>query len=230
MIRWALPAAAFLGVLLATSGSSSTPGYPTGPPAAGGRAFQQEILGQLGTPSEWSTFLEVVAYGESRFDPGAQNTTAGEAAAAARAYGYSRGKGRLADSPWPESAYTWGSGGWYGMLPAYAVAAWRGTDLENLDPREVVHDPILSTIAALEYARRVMAWAAFDGTWLSLRVGWANPSKLGDPAFVAKIRGHLTKHLQAIGVPPSWMHGRVRPMTGYPGAVALYEQTRGAVS
>lgn len=224
MVRW-LPAVALLGGLLLVSQSAGASTYPTGKPSVGGRGALEETLGLLGTPDGWRTFLTAVAYRESRFSLAAENTTSGEAAAAARAYRYSRERGRLASSPWPASAYSWGSGGWYGMLPAYAMAAWHGTDLENLDPRAAVHDPIVASIMALEYARRIQGWATFDGTWLGLRVGWSNPSLMGNPEFVAKVRARFASDLEALGIAPSWMNRRIQSMTGYPGALELYNAT-----
>lgn len=230
MTRWALPAVIAIGLLLAAGAASAgDAGYPTGEPSEHGRAELSDTLAALGAHGGWATFLEAVALRESRFDGGAENLSRGEAAAAKRAYNYSIQKGRLQDSPYGPSSYTWGSGGWYGMFPAYGMAAWEGTDLAGIDPRAALHDPVASTIQAFEYARRIMRWAAFNGTWLSLRVGWANPSKMGDEEFVAEVAERFGSDLRAIGAPESFMHRHVDSMAGYPGAVELYYVAKGDV-
>ena len=223
-----LPLVIGVGVLLiAGSAAANDGGYPTGPPSRAGHAELLGVVDNMGAPREWGTFFAAVAYWESKFNNLAENTSTGEAAAAKRAYDRAIDKGRLDGSPWPASAYTFGSGGWYGMIPANGMKAFHGTDLELLDPRAAVHDPVTSTIMAIEYARRIFGWAAFDGTWLSLRVGFANPSKMGDPDFVAKVRGRFAESLRAIGAPESFMHERVVSLSGYPGAEALFYEMKG---
>jgi len=217
----------FAVVLAAGGAAANDSGYPTGPPSKAGHAELLDVVKRTGAPDEWGTFLSAVGYWESKFNNLAENTSKGEAAAARRAYDRAIGKGRFAGSPWPESAYTFGSGGWYGLIPANAMEGFAGTELENLDPRMAIHDPVTSTILAFEYARRIFGWAAFDGTWLSLRVGFANPSKMGDPEFVAEVRERFAQSLRAIGAPESFMHKHVASMSGYPGAETLFYQMKG---
>jgi hypothetical protein len=225
IIPWLLAVGAVL--VAGTAAAANDGGYPTGPPSKAGHADLLGVVDKMGAPDEWGTFLAAVAHRESRFDNLAENTSSGEAAAARRAYQRQRDRGHFASAPWPDSAYTFGSGGWYGILPANGMIAFVGTELENLDPRTAVHDPVTSTIMAFEYARRIFGWGAFDGTWLGLRVGWANPSRMGDPEFVAEVAGRFAKDLRAIGAPESFMHERVATMTGYPGAEALFYQMKG---
>ena len=214
-------------VLVAGTASANDTGYPTGPPSQKGAADLYGVLDEMGAPDDWKTFLAAVAHRESRFDNLAENTSTTEAAAARRAFDRQRDRGRFSSSPWPDSAYTFGSGGWYGLLPANALEAFSGTDLENMDPREAIHDPITSTIMALAYARRLFGWAAFDGTWLGLRVGWANPSKMGDPDFVAEVRGRFRKDLEAIGASPSFMDREVSSVGGLPDSETLFHMLKG---
>lgn len=224
ILPWLIVAGA---ALVAGSAAANDGGYPTGPPSKAGHAELLGVVDRMGAPDEWGTFLSAVGYWESKFNNLAENDSPTEAAAARRAYDRARSKGRFSGSPWPESAYTFGSGGWYGLIPANAMEGFAGTDLENLDPRAAIHDPITSTILALEYARRIFHWAAFDGTWLSLRVGFANPSKMGDPEFVAKVRERFAESLRAIGAPESFMHRQVVSLSGYPGAEALFYAMKG---
>lgn len=214
-------------VAIAGTAAANDGGYPTGPPTKAGHEEMLGVLDRMDAPDDWQTFFSAVGYWESRFNNLTENTSTREAAAAKRAYNYMRDKGRFADSPWPDSAYTFGSGGWYGLLPAYALEAFHGTDLENLEPREAIHDPVTSTIMAIAYARRLFRWAAFDGTWLSLRVGFANPSKMGDPDFVAEVRGRFAESLRAIGAPESFMHRQVSSLSGLPDAPALFYAMKG---
>ncbi len=217
-------------VLFAGSAAANDDGYPApGPVNQGNLASLRETVRQTGAPDDWITFLAAVGNRETggTFNNLAENTASGEASAARRAYDRQLARGRFSGSPWPESAYTFGSGGWYGLIPANAMEGFAGTELENLDPRTAIHDPVTSTILAFEYARRIFGWAAFDGTWLGLRVGWANPSKMGDPDFVAEVAGRFRKDLEAVGASPSFMHERVVSMAGYPGAEALFYQMKG---
>jgi hypothetical protein len=231
MTKWAIPAVLAVGLLLVAGTASADPaGYPTDDPDEDGYTLLAEILEVSGMSASWRTFFTAAARRESRFNPNTENRKSSEAAAAKRAYSYSVEKGRLQESPYGASSYTWGSGGWWGMFPAYGMAAFEGTELATIDPRAALHDPVTSLVMALEYARRIQRWAAFDGTWLSLRVGWANPSKMGDPEFVARVAERFAEDLRAIGAPERFMHRTIDGMAWYPGPIDLYNYLRGEVS
>jgi len=216
-------------------GGEPPPGEPPPPPADTTPAAEvdlsqlpdgaQPIIAQvrgLGLDDQWAIFLSAVAYTESRFSLSAKNTSPGERAAAKR--GYDRNASWLATCGLPEAAYTWGSGGWYGFLPTSLMAAWRYAkkSLRCMDPREVVKDPRLSTIAAIDYARRVMRWPDWgrsQGDWYALRRAWASPG-LSD-ASRPDIDSRFRAALQAIGVPPEWATGKVPPVPPTWDAAAL---------
>lgn len=203
-------------------------------------AGRDELLGLLDTartPDDWRIFFDATAHGESRWNSDVglgdaalapawarMNTSQSEARASCVAYDRQRDRGRLAGSGYARSRYCFGSGGFFAMLPANAIAgAFRGSALERLDPY-AVFDPRIAVVMAVDYARRLLGWSAFkqNPTWLTLRVGWSNPSLMADPAFRAKVRQRFTKSLRAIGVSPSWMDRRVTSMGWYPGARTLF--------
>lgn len=170
-------------------------------------ASAQEIrdaAARLGVSQDWGTFLAAVAHHESRWNIDAANRSSSEAAAARALYEAPQ-NAWLRDCGNPAEWYSWGSGGWYGMLPASAMRAFSGTPLACEDPRRVLADPLLSTAAALGYAQRLMGWKAWrrsDKSWRALNRGWAAPGKMDQPLEGTDKRWE--RALRALGVPSSW--------------------------
>lgn len=234
---WLVGLATVLAASVLLGGSA-----PPQPPSSAGR---DELLGMLrrsGATQDWRTFLDATAHGESRWNSDVglgdaslapawarMNRSAGEARASCIAYDRQRARGYLEGSGYNRARYCFGSGGYFAMLPANAIAgAFRGTTLERLDPY-AVFDPRLAVVMAIDYARRLLGWSQFraNPTWLTLRVGWSNPSLMADPAFRAKVRARFAKSLRAIGVSASFMDRRVSTLGWYPGALSLYSALTG---
>lgn len=210
---------------------------PDVPVDSAGRDELLDLLDQSQAPGDWQTFFDATAHGESRWNSDVglgdaalaptwarMNTSQSEARASCVAYDRHRDRGRFAASGYSRARYCFGSGGFFAMLPANAIAgAFRKTPLERLDPY-AVFDPRIAVVMALDYARRLLGWSQFkqDPTWLTLRVGWSNPSLMGNADFRAKVRKRFAKSLRAIGVSPSWMDRRVSSMGWYRGALPVF--------
>ena len=99
-----------------------------------------------------------------------------------------RNRERFAGCGYPASAYTFGSGGWFGMLPANALAQLG--DAHRCMPPSSVFDPRVSMAMAVGFARGLMRWKAYERmpTWLNLRAMWGWPAKGGDLSYLAKAR------------------------------------------
>lgn len=186
-----------------------------------------QFLGQeAGLTDEWIIFWEATAAGESGFSNyiargtthGAPdwvkvNSDSGDVSGAKRAFDrndYLRGCGH------PESQYTFGGAGLWQMFPANAVAAFKGTDYECIDPW-YIFDLAPQYAMAIEYARRIMRWDAFKAnpTWLNLRVGWGSPTSMNKRASLDRMRNDPRKfgdRLEEIGYPRSFMDRQVDPL------------------
>ena len=193
-----------------------------------GAAMLQAMSKTAGADIEWQRFLLATARGESGFTsnvvlgnpslyprgstPSAMTEELGpsEANAARLAYERAINVGRLHGCPWPASAYVWGSGGWLGMLPANAWMAYQTTSLQCRHPWYLLH-PGDHVVTGLEFGRRLTGWSTFKAapTWLTLRVGWGNPSAMGDPKARERIAAKFGKHLDALGLNAKWMNGKV---------------------
>jgi hypothetical protein len=199
-----------------------------------GAYMLQELLDAAGLDSNWKRFFLVTARGESGFvsnvalgdphlypvgsTPSKYTATLGpgEAAGARQAYERARDKGRLDGCPWPGEAYSWGSGGWLGMLPANAWYAYKDTSLRCRHPWYLLH-PVDHVVVAIDFARRLMRWSNFkaDPTWLTLRVGWGNPSNMNDAKARARVEQKFGDQLRALGASPQWMHNEVTALPKY---------------
>lgn len=193
-----------------------------------GAAKLEELCKAAGLDSQWVRFFKVTARGESGFTsnvvlgdptlypPGSKPSAEtdrlgpGEASGARTAYNRGVSEGRYTGCPWPASAYTWGSGGWLGMVPANAWYAYVNTSLRCRHPWYLLH-PVDQVVTAIEIGRRLKGWSAFKAnpTWLTMRVGWGNPSKMDDPQQHEVIRNKLAPHLKALGIPSSWLDQKV---------------------
>jgi hypothetical protein len=226
-----IPAALALGIGLvgaaAFAGSANTGGGAgsadrpefAGKPNAAGLSGLRVFSTAAGLDKDWQDFLQIVAYGESRghndvglgtavgAPPWARmNRSKSEAKAAA--IRYDAHEARYARC-WARVVYVFGSGGFFAMLPASAMAVFADTELECMHPW-AVFDPAPSLVMAMGYADRLMRWDGYadEPTFLNLRVGWGNPSKMGDAATLAEKRKKFSDHAQAIGLPPSLLDRR----------------------
>lgn len=187
-------------------------------PDKGGLARVRQLAIAAGAPKPWQDFFVLVARGESGgnnlvglghaqdFPPFAQrNESEAEATAAKKAY---KGHPKL-HGCWPDGLYEFGSGGYFGLLPAYGLAAFEDDPtLKCLHPWSVFDGP-LSMVMAIKFARRLTQWSSWDGTVLSLRVGWGNPSAMDSEATLAEKRDRFTKHVIDAGLPASFLDAKL---------------------
>lgn len=204
-----------------------------------GAAMLEDLTAAEGLDDDWVRWFLAVARGESRFTsnvvlgaralypvgsvPSPLTDTLGprEAAGAVTAYERARSQGRL-DCPWGKDAYTWGSGGWLGQIPANAWAAYKGTQLACRHPWYLLH-PVDQVITAIEYLRRLSGWSAYkaDPTLLTARVGWGNPSAMDSPAHRERVATEFAADLDAIGLPADFAS---RPAPAFPPKRDVYER------
>ncbi len=170
-----------------------------------GRKCFEAMLHQLGLPEVWRNFFVFVAAGESRFNVNAENTSKSEAAASVRAW--DRNKKHLEACGHPAEQYTWGSGGWTGLLPANGLMMFDG-HRRCAPPREAVHQPQLSLAMGVGFANGLTKWPGFkaDPDWTTLRSGFGWPAKMGrDPVRKAERRAVYAKRMRKLGFPESWL-------------------------
>ena len=232
--------AALLGLIVSAAepGSGSIGEWPD----AAGLGDLEAAMEAARLPEDWKIFLAATSYGESKWNtdvglgpnnhPGrppwlrpskaAAKTQDNEARAACKAYNKNASKW-FADSPWPAARYCFGSGGWFGFLPAYGlISGFKATPelVSQIDPWAVT-DPLVSLVMALGYARGLMRWKQFKAggaTWLTLRVGWGRPGSMSTAKSNKKVRAKFAKHLAEIGVPASWMDRKVTNLVDVPKA------------
>jgi hypothetical protein len=202
-------------------------------PSADGASAVRAAAIAIGAPVPWQDFFVLVASRESKFHIavglGAKTNaptwvemhhSAGEASAALKAYDNNAND---LIGCWPRAAYGFGSGGWYGMLPANALAAFESdATLRCLHPW-TVFDPTISTIMAAWFARRLSRWKNWDGTVISLRVGWGNPSDMGDPAIRELKRDGYVQDCARAGLPHTILDSKLPDWKPAP-AATLFDQ------
>lgn len=239
MQRLAIIAALVLlggGLLMALSGKGGAPsseGPAVTPPSTPGLNMVRGYAMNAGLPKVWQDFFAFVAARESNgknlvglgVPQGAPpyiklNHGPAEAVAAKRAYD------RNADdyaSCWPEAVYTWGSGGWFAILPGNGLRVFVDANLRCVHPWAVI-DPAMGLVMGIGMARRLMDWGTFKAnpTVLTLRVGWGDPSDMGNASVLAAKRPGYEKDAAEAGLPASFLDTVLDvkpPLTG--GAVAL---------
>jgi hypothetical protein len=222
-------------------------GSPVGEPANHeGLARLRALALEAGLDVDWALFLAVVAHHESgwnnlvglgdplKFPPWARpnlkaSASAQRAEASAAAAAYERNLERYRGCEHPRSHYTFGSGGWFGLLPANALKAFWGTELQCISPF-AVFEPEASVVLATDYARRLRAYEGFKrlSTWRNLNRGWASPSAMGQPRSGTDAR--FDRALSALGVPRSWGDRNVTALPQGWAADDVYRRLKGAQS
>jgi hypothetical protein len=165
-----------------------------------------------GAPGPWPDFFAMTAYGESKahalvglgVTEGAppfvhMNKSTQEAKAAALVFK----KNPWLAPCWSPAVYSFGSGGLFAMLPAAALAAFKTDPAMQCVHPWSIFDPSASMIYAAWFARRLQGWSNWDGTVLSLRTGWGNPSAMG--RTTAKGLAKFGAHCEAVGLPASFL-------------------------
>lgn len=188
---------------------------------------------RAGLSDDHTAFLALVARGESgwnnlrglgipeRFPPGTQPTkkpgALGPAEARAAAAAYRQNRRKFESCPWPEASYAFGSGGWFGMLPAYGLAQFSSSSGLRCLPPAAVFDPAASLCMAIGFARGLQGWAGYKKvpTVLNLRLMWGYPAKGGDPDRIAKRRPYYTRQIVNMGLPASFADRRLSRFPRY---------------
>jgi len=223
--------------LVALAGGGQGSGGAAGEwPDAAGLDELAAVMDAAHVPGDWQVFFAVIAYRESKWhsDVGlGPNNAPGrppwlrdskapvrlrEAEAAAACRGYERNRAKyFANAPWSAARYCWGSGGFFGLLPAFGViSGFRATPelIAQIDPWGVA-DPVVGFVMAVGFARGLMGWKQFragGSTWLALATGWGEPGKMGDRAAQDKRRKKFAEALDLLGVPRSFMDRQVSPL------------------
>lgn len=175
-------------------------------------------------------FSLAVSKREAGFNNKAVNDSPGEAAAACKLY-RRNADGIYKDNPYGEAGFCWGSGGWYGFLPATGMEP---KVFRNLDPRIYLFEPAASTAMFADYVRDIIVnffpkLPPEHRNWLSIRRSMASLATMydyeekGERSKASKAR--LKKDLAAVGYDPDWMYQK--PTLGaYPGAAAVWDDLR----
>lgn len=242
---------AALGIVVASAGGGGS--VPSGT-AMNKKGFQdiRALASKAGLGEDYTNFLVFVAYGESKGNnlvglgnpalyppwtrthqkwldkgrPALSSLQKAEAAAAKRGYE----KNTYLHGCWPKSGYVFGSGGWFGFLPSSALKGFKGTALQCQHPF-TVFDPGTSVVMALKFARGLQGWQQWQNgpqTVLSLRAGWGAPGKMGDTAHLTSKRKKYEKHLDALGIPRSFLDRKLNRLNNFD-PVALVQQLGGVI-
>ncbi|MCH9686029.1 MAG: hypothetical protein K0V04_31630 [Deltaproteobacteria bacterium] len=201
--------------VLAASGSAQAVASPSLNAEAAWRvAAVRGLAAEAGLPDAWGDFFALVAWRESKGNPNAVNDSALEAGHATTAF--ERNRARYAGCGHPDSAYTFGSAGWFGILPANGLVQL-GEAFECLPP-DSMFNPRIALAIAVGFARGLMNWDGFRHvpTWLNLRAMWGLPAKGGDSPRLAAVRSPFSEDAADVGLPASWLDQRPPPlpMTG----------------
>jgi hypothetical protein len=225
------------------AGTGGSAGTDAGPDSAGLDQLRQ-LLARTGLSQDWQTFFQAVAGGESNWNNrvglgpndhagrppflNASKASAGMQSAEARAAlrAYENRQSLFASCDWPAARYTFGSAGWFGLLPAYGLYAFRGTPLVCADPWDTA-DPAVSVVMAIDFARRTMQ-NRNPTSWLALRTGWGWPARTNDPTQQARVmnktRG-LGFQLDRLGIARAWATEKPTPLPARD-PVAMLERLR----
>lgn len=233
MPRWLIVA---LLAALALGGAGSASASVEIPPAAQSNAGKRELWAMLESlpmlDDVQRKFLILVARGESGwnplvglgdpslFPPGTKpNTKAsakaqeGEARAARVAYDRHAAYFEACDAG-DRAAYSFGSGGWFGMLPANGLWQLRDTPLACWPPR-AVFEPVRALVMGLAFARGLQGWDGFKAnpTVGNLRAGWGLPTSMGTDIAADRLAKYR-RHARESGLPESFID---EPIARYPG-------------
>jgi len=165
---------------------------------------------EAGLAEEWADFFAFVAWRESKGNPAARNSSETEAEKAAESY--DRNVHRLGECGHPRSAYVFGSGGWFGFLPAVGLTQL-GPEYRCLPPSSVF-EPRVAVAMAVGFARGLMRWKRFQEvpTWLNLRLMWGSPSDGGDAEALRLARDKYEADSQDVGLDPEWLDEEPPPL------------------
>jgi len=199
-------------------------------PGGEGQETIRALAQAAGLDQSWTTFLEAAAAGESGFNNlvarGIQNGAPDWAKIVVRQHdadkakiAYDRNKEKYEDCGWSAARYSFGSGGWWQMLPANGVAAFWDTSEECIDPW-AVFDPGPSLVMMISYAKRITRYSKFksEPTWGNLRVGMRSVSYLGREDELERQRtgkNKLGDRLEQLGYSRSFVDQQVTSLPNF---------------
>lgn len=206
---------------------------PNPPIQLDGKKYVQQYLVKAEEVSKiqggLATFGLAASLRESAWNNLAANKTPKEARAACKAWEYQKNK-ELKRSPFvsePEY-WCWGTGGWFGGMPAYMLAR---DPFQNLNPILAVHDPATSTAMFVGTIHRLVKdyfpnLPPEHRNWLSIRRSMASLATMYDYNETRErardVRERLAENLEDIGVDPDFMYQK--PIVkGYPGNQVVWD-------
>lgn len=232
-VTWLLVPAMALAALHLRQGA--TPVRATRMPTQSGGYKTVENLSRAveswGDIPGFSKFALAVSTRESRGNNLAVNDSKSEARAACSMYQWNVDNGRLAQNPYPAAKFCFGSGGWYGFLPAVAMVS---QGFRDKDPY-LIFDPKASTALFSDYVRRTYKGyfhrlPAEHRNWLAMRRFMSSIKTGLDYQEQRKrskdVRARFAKDLKSRGIDPGFMYSRVS-VGDYPGALTLYNRLLG---
>ena len=167
-----------------------------------------------------ATFLDAAAYTESRHNSTAINDSASESAAARRLFLADRNQRRYANNSAIGMPERWAySGGWFGMMPATALATADGAAVT------IVPESVFWPQHAIAYATDLVVRLKRNygpDTWADIRKGWASPGLVNSTAERAmQTDTRFRRALRNTGHPESFADRRAPSTAHYPGFAAL---------
>ena len=228
----------WVGAVLGVALLAPTARASFSPPKGGGYAEiwrLARVAEQRAQMPGFAAFALAVASGESRGNNLASSVGKSfgdnEARLACQLYNATKDT-RFKDNPYPASRFCFGSGGWFGFMPATALG---GKGLRHLDPY-LVFDPAASVTFLADYVRRVVKgyWKKLPVScrnWLTIRRFMAS-NKVGFDCDETnydrstRVRTRFAKHLGQRGLNPAMMYGQVT-IGNWPGGWELYQLLAG---
>ena len=135
-----------------------------------------------------------------------------EAAAARTTYIRNRDRGSLPASDAPQNDWTFGSGGYFGLLPASGLYAFRSSKRQNEFGPLDVFDARRSIVMLLAYMQRLSGYSSFKNQPKSdnvntLKRGFASPSLMGKPAAERSVlvASRNKSNASKYGIPASFL-------------------------
>jgi hypothetical protein len=152
-------------------------------------------------------FFEQTARRESDFRPRALNSTPSEVSASDR---MNDNAGVIEGINFSARRWEFGSKGMFQFLGV--VIALRGGKLrfpKTFTNVNMGYNPGISMAAAVDYARGLMTWNNFEGSWASLNAGWGWPAKMGDATRIANSARKMEDRAAKLGWARGWARQQV---------------------
>ena len=153
---------------------------------------------------DWMRFFEQTVRRETggTFNPNALNSTPYEVG---KSDEMNDDIGYIDGINFSSSAWEFGSRGLFQFLGV--VIALRGGKLRfspSLTKPKMGYNPGIAMAAAVDYARGLMTWNNFAGSWASLNAGWGWPAKMGDAQRIAGSAVKMEDRAAKLGWARGW--------------------------